>query len=86
MSRFLKFSNRILNTAFIKHVEIDNNAKKFTIYLSTRSMDGLFLLGSGSVSTETDIVYACQKEHPDSYAIVEKWINSLKCVSNDNNK
>ena len=30
MSRFLKFSNRIVNTAFIKRVDIDKEAEKYT--------------------------------------------------------
>lgn len=33
MSKFLKFSNRIVNTAFIRSVDFDKNAQKYTLNL-----------------------------------------------------
>jgi hypothetical protein len=83
MSRFIKFSNIIINTAFIKHVEIDKLAEKFTIHLSSSPHSGSFFLGTGYFNGHSSYIWASKAEHPESYATVEKWIKSLNCVSND---
>lgn len=81
MSKYIKFSNIIINTAFIKHVEIDKLAEKFTIHLSSSPHSGAFFLGSGYFHGHSSYIWASKAEHPESYATVEKWIHSMKCVS-----
>jgi hypothetical protein len=85
MSKFLKFSNRIVNTAFIRSVEIDKNVPKYTLNLGNAHTAGTIILGSGGFNSQESQVYALKTEHPESYAIIEKWINSIECVSNEKN-
>ncbi len=83
MSKFIKFSNRIVNTAFIRYVDFDKTAQKYTLHLGNTYMNGVFILGSGGFNSQESQVYATKSEHPESYAIIEKWIESLKCVSEE---
>jgi len=77
MSRFLKFSNRIVNTAFIKQVEIDKVAEKYTIHMITNYYQGVSIMGSGSFQSQPDIIWAGKKEHPESYKTIDDWINHM---------
>jgi hypothetical protein len=86
MSRFLKLSNRIVNTALIQHVYFDKTAGKYSIHLAGSSTQGLFILGSGNISSYGNEIYATKEEHPASYEAIERWYNSVECVSNKNNK
>ncbi len=86
MSRFLKLSNRIVNTALIQHVHFDKTAGKYSIHLAGSSTQGLFILGSGNISSYGNEIYATKEEHPASYEAIERWYNSVECVSNKNNK
>jgi len=83
MSKFLKFSNRIVNTAFIKYVDIDKNIPKYTLNLGNAHTTGTFIFGSGGFNSQESQVYATKTEHPESYAIIEKWIGTLECVSEE---
>jgi len=83
MSKFIKFSNRIVNTAFIKHVSIEKNPDKFILHLGTSNHQGIVLLGSGGITHQPEQIWASKKEHPESYATIEKWIDTLECVSNN---
>ena len=83
MSKFIKFSNRIVNTAFIRYVVIDEQAKKFTIHLDQTLSNAPFILGTGYFDSSSIQMYASKTEHPESYATIEKWIKSINCVSND---
>ena len=79
MSKFIKFSNRIVNTAFIKYVNIEPN--KYTLHLASNDFTGSVLFGSGSIGSHDNLVYATKTDHPESYATIEKWIQSIECVS-----
>jgi hypothetical protein len=83
MSKFLKFSNRIVNTAFIKHVHFDKNAQKYTLYLGLQEFSGTVIFGSGGINSHEYQIYATKTEHPESYATIEKWIEKLECVSEE---
>lgn len=83
MSKFLKFSNRIVNTAFIRSVDIDKNVPKYTLHLGNMHTTGTFIFGSGGFNSQESQVYATKTEHPESYATIEKWVNSLECVSEE---
>ena len=79
MQRFLKFSNRIVNTAYIKYVEIEPD--KYTLKFASEYVSGATLFGSGSIESNSYQVFATKLDHPDSYAIIDKWIKSLECAS-----
>lgn len=75
MSRFLKFSNRLVNTAFIKRVDIEPD--KYTLVLSGCHNTGIAIVGSGFTRSHEDIVWASKIDHPDSYKVVDDWINNM---------
>ncbi len=83
MTKFIKFTNRIVNTAFIRYVEIDKPAEKFTIHLEPYLEPGWFFLGTGYFGSGLRQMWASKEAHPESYATIEKWIQSMDCVSND---
>lgn len=85
MSRFLKLSNRIINTACIKQITFDKALEKYSIQVGSLSVSGQFIMGSGSIQTHDSNIYATKKEHPESYATIEKYYNSVTCVTNDKN-
>ena len=82
MSKFLKFSNRIVNTAFIKYVDIDKNVPTYTLHLGDAYTAGTFILGTGGFNSQESQVYATKTEHPERYAIIEKWIQYKNYLRN----
>ena len=83
MTKFIKISNRIVNTAFIRYVDIDKPAEKITIHLDQALHSNPFFLGIGYFGSSSIKICASKAEYPESYATVEKWIQSINCVSND---
>ena len=86
MPKFIKFNNRIVNTALIRWVDIDKPAAKFTIHLDQSIRSSFFVFGSGYFSSDPYIIWASKAQHPESYATIEKWIQSMECVSDENHK
>ena len=83
MSKFLKLSNRIINTAFIKHIDYDKSIEKYSIYCGSLTSNGLFILGTGNIEPYDKYIYATKKDHPESYNTIEKYYNSIKCVTDE---
>jgi hypothetical protein len=65
MTKFIKFTNGIINTAFIRHVEIDKPAKKFIIHLNSSHNSGLFFLGTGYFCNEFNRVLISNEKYPE---------------------
>lgn len=82
MTKFLKLTGRIINTSLIQHIYFDKAAEKYSLYLSTVNHSGFLMLGSGSFHGVNNEIYATKKDHQESYETIEKWVNSLECVSN----
>lgn len=84
MSNFLKLYGRVINTNYIQHVLYDKKLEKYSLFLIPQ-VNGVFIFGTGSIDTNNEI-YVTKDQHEDSYKIVERWINSLECISNANKK
>ena len=84
MSNFLKLYGRIINTNYIQHILHDNKLEIYRLYLIPQT-NGTFIFGTGSINTNNEI-YATKKDHPESYKAIDRWINSIECVSNANKK
>jgi hypothetical protein len=82
MTKFLKLTGRVINTSFIQHIYFDKAAEKYSLYLSTVHHSGFLMLGSGSFNGVNNEICANKKDHQESYETIEKWVNSLECVSN----
>ena len=83
MSRFLKLSNRIVNVANISYIHFDKAAEKYSLHLLTTSHSGFLMFGSGAINGDTHQIFATKKDHPESYTTIEKWVNSIECVTNE---
>jgi len=84
MSNFLKVTGRIINTNYIQYAFHDKTLEKYSLFLIPQ-VNGTFIFGTGSIDTNNEI-YATKKEHPESYEAIDRWINSIECISNTNKK
>ena len=83
MSKYLKFSNKIVNTALIKHIDYDKAIEKYSIHFGSLTSYGSIILGSGNINVYDKYIYATKKEHPEDYNIIEKYYNSITCITNE---
>ena len=79
MSKFIKFTNMLLNTNDIHKIVINTN--KYYIYIVGKKIDGFhwmiggFGLGNISSSTDYDYFEVCKTKHSIDYDILTDWIN-----------
>lgn len=72
MSRFLKLSNLVINTSKIIYVRKYETV--YHIHMDNLDFRGFYFYIFGSISTTDNLITVCQKEKPDDYNIVSKWI------------
>lgn len=76
MSKFIKFTNFILNTNDIHKIVIKPN--KYYIHIITKKMDGFSWgiggFGLGNISSYTDEIEVCETQYPTDYKILTDWI------------
>lgn len=77
MSRFLKLSNRIVNTAFITHVNIIADKPAYESVMATHYFSGRWIFGSGGIDSHDYRIIASKKEHPESYKVIDDWIKHM---------
>lgn len=75
MSRFLKLTNKIINTSQIITIAIHPNT--YHMYMSNSKITGFFLFSSGSLDTDHNIIEIRKNDHPTDYHLVTEWINKL---------
>lgn len=77
MSKFLKFTNFILNTNDIHKIVIKPN--KYYIHIMTKKMDGFNWgiggFGLGNISSYNDEIEICETKYPTDYKILSDWID-----------
>jgi hypothetical protein len=74
MSRFLKLTNKIINTRYIETIDI--TPKMYKISFALKKYEGYILFASGGIDiTEHEIEISEEKE-PVDYAAVTEWIKS----------
>ena len=74
MKQFLNLTSRVINKRHI--VEIVKNPGKFQICLTSHSVDGYVMVGSGRLSTEQYVIEICEKTNKPDYDIVNGFITS----------
>ena len=72
MSRFLRISGTIINPKWISYMTITPEVCK--IRIAPIDIDGWWLAGSGSVRSEFNVLNITQKESPEDYDKIKKWI------------
>lgn len=78
MSKFIKFSNLILNTKYIQSIAVKPD--KYHIYMVSSMFDGKSIsvagFGIGSISSQNAEIEVCKIKHSIDYKIVSDWIDS----------
>jgi hypothetical protein len=79
MSKFIKFTNYIINTNNIHAIDI--KLSKYTIHIVSKGIAGFNWsfggFGSGSISSYTSEIEVCEIKHPNDYKIVSDWIDKI---------
>ncbi len=76
MSRFLKLTSCVINTAHINHIahHIGGNNKYYTIYTSQLDLSGMFIFTIGWLHNNYNRFNICSVENAEDYRKIEKWI------------
>ncbi len=77
MSRFIKLSNRLVNTAFITRVDIIADKPAYELVMASLHISGRWLFGSGGIDSHDYRIIACKEEHPESYKAIDDWIKHM---------
>jgi hypothetical protein len=72
MSRFLRLSGTIINPKWISYMTITPEFCK--IRIAPMDIDGFWLFGGGSVRSDFNVFKITQKESPEDYDKIKKWI------------
>lgn len=77
MSKFIKFTNFILNTNNIHRIIITPN--KYNIHIITKELSGsgwnIFGFGIGNISSYSSEIEVCETKHSIDYKILSDWID-----------
>jgi hypothetical protein len=77
MSKFIKFTNFLLNTNDIHKIVI--KPKKYYIYIVGKKIDGfnwgIGWFGLGNISSYTSEIEVCETNHSTDYKILADWID-----------
>ena len=77
MVRFLKLSNQILNTYYIRKINIYQNPNQYKIWLEKPpEQNGYIFFGFGYLDTfcEEEEIEVKEEDHAEDYKVVKKWI------------
>lgn len=69
---FIRFSNRIINPAWIQSIEITPTAYK--ILMSEPSMSGFMIFSSGLVNSVNKPFWIDKEKEPADYQLMTSWI------------
>jgi hypothetical protein len=77
MSKFIKFTNFLLNTNDIHQIVIKPN--KYCFHIVSKKMNGFYsgvgVFGFGNISSYTYEIEVCKTNHSTDYKIATDWIN-----------
>ena len=76
MTRFIKLSDMIINTA--KIIKIYTYPNLYSIHMSNNNLSGFHILSFGTISGGNDTIRICGQQNPSDYKIIETWINQIK--------
>ena len=79
MSKFLKFTNMIINTNYIHKIHI--SPQKYRIQITGNYLSGFSWsiggFGLGNISSNLEDIEICETTQPINYNIVSEWIRGL---------
>lgn len=71
MSRFIKFTNTLINTKYIRKISLEN---ELYILHYNSGIWGVNILTIGVLDTFCKEIEICKIKQPDDYKIMTKWI------------
>lgn len=86
MTKFIKLTNRIINTAYIKNIYavVPNSinkldSKNFQISMASSNFFGFTVAGTGFFNggSNLDTIIISADKEPEDYKIIEEWINKI---------
>jgi hypothetical protein len=75
-SRFLRFTNLLINVNQIRRIDINPGAYK--IHLIPSEISGFTLVGTGSFQSSAETYTVSEKDHILDYKIVTDWLENEK--------
>lgn len=76
MSKFLKFTNAVININKIAYIEAMTDSYKIGIDTSPQ-FSGFSVYGTGFVNSTPNYITVCKKKDPVDYNILTKFINDI---------
>lgn len=77
MSRFIRLSNCIINTAHILRVDIYPEKPSYEIIMAGHHITGVWLFGTGLLDSGDYRIITSKEEHPESYKAIDDWIKNM---------
>lgn len=84
MSRFIKLTNKIINTAHISKISFYQNPNRYYIQMayseSITNVFGMFFAGSGWVSgggASSNEISICSENNSQDYKIIDEWYKNI---------
>jgi hypothetical protein len=78
MSRFIKLTNKIINTSQIVRIEIYKKPNAYSLFLNQIYIDGYNFFSFGGISSNELSLHIYEDTHKDDYKIITDWINKIK--------
>jgi hypothetical protein len=75
MTRFIKLTSTIINTAHIKKIMIE--ADKYCLHLSDQNINGSKFCWSGYITSSNSKIEICKVKNITDYTIMNTWVNNL---------
>ena len=75
MSKFIKLTNTIINTKYIRKIVLHNNPHEYRISMTNNKIDGFFLMGSGLINNHENEIIISKNKIPEDYNKITEWID-----------
>ena len=75
MTRFIKLTSAIINTAHIKKIMIETD--KYCLHLSDQNINGATYFVSGYILSSDSKIEICKEKNITDYTILNTWVNNL---------
>lgn len=80
MTKFIKLSNKLINTSFINTISIF--PKKYLLNINENNISGFgyVLAGTGFFNWNNNYnstIQICAETNPDDYKIIDEWIKNI---------
>lgn len=73
MSKFIKFTNLLLNSKYIQTIIVKPNT--YLIHVMSNKFEGLNCIGFGTISSYNSEITVCKTKNSVDYKILSDWID-----------